>query len=194
LWSDTKTVINSRQQNIMTKEFPIIKTERLLLRQFVENDLENVFKGLSHPDIIKYYGVSYQTLEATKEQMTFFVDLEKNETGIWWAVCSINNQTFFGAGGLNSLSKEHKKAEIGFWLISDFWGKGIMKEAMLLICDYGFNKLGLHRIEGIVETENNNCKKAMAKPDFQHEGTMKECEIKNGKFISLDIYAKVKTT
>lgn len=68
-----------------------------------------------------------------------------------------------------------------------------MKEAMPLICDYGFNKLRLHRIEGIVETENNNCKNVMAKLDFQHEGTMKECEFKNGKFISLEIYAKVKT-
>lgn len=178
----------------MTTEFPIIKTERLLLRQFVDHDLENVFKGLSHPNIIKYYGVSFQTLEETKEQMTFFADLEKNETGIWWAVCSADNKTFYGAGGLNSLSKEHKKAEIGFWLISEFWGNGIMKEAIPLICDYGFNNLELHRIEGFVESENKNCKNAMAKLDFQHEGTMKECEIKNGKFISLDIYAKVKTS
>ena len=178
----------------MTTEFPIIKTERLLLRQFVDSDIENVFKGLSHPDIIKYYGVSFETLESTKEQMTFFADLEKNETGIWWAVCSADNKTFYGAGGLNSLSKEHKKAEIGFWLISEFWGDGIMKEAMPLICNYGFNSLGLHRIEGLVETENKNCKKAMAKLDFQHEGTMKDCEIKNGAYISLDIFAKVKTT
>ncbi|TDP01687.1 GNAT family N-acetyltransferase [Flavobacterium sp. 245] len=178
----------------MTTEFPIIKTERLLLRQFVDSDLENVFKGLSHPNIIKYYGVSFQTLEATKEQMTFFADLEKNETGIWWAVCSADNKTFYGAGGLNNLNKEHKKAEIGFWLISEFWGNGIMKEAMPLICNYGFNNLELHRIEGFVDSENKNCKNAMAKLDFQHEGTMKECEIKNGKFISLDIYAKVKTT
>lgn len=176
----------------MTTEFPIIKTERLLLRQFVDGDLENVFSGLSHPDIIKYYGVSFQTLEATREQMKFFVDLERNETGIWWAVCSPDNKTFYGAGGLNSLSKEHKKAEIGFWLLPRFWGKGIMKETMPVICDYGFDVLGLHRIEGFVETENRNCKNAMAKLDFQHEGTMKECEIKNGKYISLDIYAKLK--
>ena len=178
----------------MTTEFPIIKTERLLFRQFVANDLGNVFKGLSHPDIIKYYGVSFQTLEATKEQMTFFADLEKNETGIWWAVCSSDNKIFYGAGGLNSLSKEHKKAEIGFWLISEFWGQGIMKEAMPIICNYGFDNLELHRIEGFVESENMNCKNAMAKLDFQYEGTMKECEIKNGKFISLDIYAKLKST
>jgi len=175
----------------MTTTFPIIKTERLLLRQFEETDLENVFKGLSHPDIIKYYGVSYDSLEATKAQMKFFADLESEGTGIWWAVCSLDGKVFYGGGGLNSLSKEHKKAEVGFWLISDFWGQGIMTEAMPLICNYGFDKLGLHRIEGIVETENINCKKAMAKLDFTHEGTMIECEVKNGKFINLDMYAKL---
>lgn len=175
-----------------TLTFPTIKTKRLLFRQFVESDLENVFRGLSDPVIIQYYGVSFTTLEETKEQMKFFADLEKEETGIWWAICSLDNKTFYGAGGLNSLSKENKKAEIGFWLLTDFWGQGIMTEALPLICKYGFEKLGLHRIEGFVETSNTNCKKAMAKLDFQHEGTMRDCEIKNGKFISLDIYAKLK--
>ena len=175
------------------KIFPVIKTERLLLRQFGDADLENVFKGLSHPDVIEYYGVSYQTLEATIEQMKFFADLITNETGIWWAICSLNDKTFYGAGGLNSLNKEQQKAEIGFWLLPDYWGKGIMTEAMPAICNYGFHNLGLHRIEGFVATQNSNCKNAMAKLDFEHEGTMKECEVKNGRYISLDIYAKVKT-
>ena len=172
-------------------EFPIIKTERLLLRQFANSDLENVFKGLSNPDIIKYYGISYDSLEATRAQMLFFEELEKNGTGIWWAVCSLDNTKFYGAGGLNSLIKEHKKAEIGFWLLKEHWGKGIMTEAMPLITSYGFSNLDLHRIEGIVESENIICKRAIEKLGFAYEGTMKECEIKNGRFISLDIYAKL---
>ena len=125
--------------------------------------------------------------------MDWFAKLEKKGTGMWFAVCSLDNKIFYGAGGLNDLIKEHKKAEIGFWLLTDFWGKGIMTEAMPLICNYGFDELELHRIEGFVESGNTNCKKAMAKLDFQHEGTMKDCEIKNGKFISLDIYSKIKT-
>ena len=177
----------------MKAKLTTMKTDVFLLRQFVESDLENVFKGLSHPDIIKYYGISYQTLAETEEQMKFFADLEKNGTGKWWAICSLDNRTFYGAGGLNNLSKEHNKAEIGFWLLPDFWGQGIMKKAMSLICDYGFNTLKLHRIEGFVETDNTNCKNALAKLEFQHEGTMKDCEIKNGKYICLDIYAKIKT-
>jgi [ribosomal protein S5]-alanine N-acetyltransferase len=174
-----------------TLAFPTIQTERLLLRQFEENDLANVFKGLSNPEIIQYYGVSYNTIESTKAQMTFFADLEKEGTGIWWAVCSLDNSTFYGAGGLNSVSKQHKKAEIGCWLLTEFWGQGIMTEIMPIICTYGFEKLGLHRIEGFVETDNLNCKNAMKKLSFVHEGTMRDCEIKNGKFISLDIYAKL---
>lgn len=67
-----------------------------------------------------------------------------------------------------------------------------MTEAMPLICHYGFDQLHLHRIEGFVESNNTNCKKAMEKLDFQYEGTMRDCEIKNGKFISLDIYAALK--
>jgi ribosomal-protein-alanine N-acetyltransferase len=175
-----------------TIDYSTIKTERFLLRQFVDSDIENVYKGLSDPEIIKYYGVSYKTLEDTKNQMQFFADLVSKGTGIWWAVCSLDNKTFYGAGGLNSLSNEHKKAEIGFWLLKEFWGKGIMTEVMPIICNYGFDSLGLHRIEGLVESDNLNCKNAMKKLDFNHEGTMKECEIKNGKFISLDIYAKIK--
>ena len=177
-----------------TVDSPIIKTKRLLLRKFIASDLENVYKGLSDPEIIKYYGVSYKTLEDTEAQMQFFVDLEKEGTGIWWAVCSLDNKTFYGAGGLNSLNKVHKKAEIGFWLLTEFWGQDIMTEVMPIICNYGFDNLELHRIEGLVETDNLNCKNVMKKLDFKLEGTMKDCEVKNGKFISLDIYAKFKNS
>lgn len=175
----------------MKTEFPIITTTRLLLRQFSDADLHNVFEGLSHPKVTPYYGVSFDSLEATKEQIKWFADIEENRTGIWWAVCSSDNKKFYGAVGLNSISSEHMKAEIGFWLLPEYWGLGIMKESMPLIVEYGFNRLGLHRIEGLVESENQNCKNAMAKLDFQYEGTMRDCEVKNGKYISLDIYAKL---
>ena len=174
----------------MKTDFPVLRTERLLLRQFVPSDQEMVFRGLSHPDIIKYYGVSYRTFEETKAQMDFFSGLEEQGTGIWWAVCSPDNREFYGAGGLNSLSREHRKAEVGFWLLTGYWNRGYMTEAMPVILNYGFEHLNLHRIEGIVESENSACKKAVEKLGFTYEGTMKECEVKNGRFISLDIYAQ----
>jgi len=123
--------------------------------------------------------------------MKWFADLERDEKGIWWAVCSKIDGKFLGAGGLNDLSKENKKAEIGFWLLPENWGKGLMTETMPLIFNHAFNRIGLHRIEGFVESENTNCKKALAKLNFNLEGTMQDCEIKNGEYISVDIYSKI---
>lgn len=164
-------------------------TNHIYLRKFKNTDLENVFKGLSHPKVIKYYGISFKTLEATKEQMDWFTNLELNEKGIWWAVCSVKNDEFIGAGGLNDLCKEKKKAELGFWLLPEHWGKGIMKEAVPLIAKYAFEKLGLNKIEGLVETENNKCKRAIEKLNFKLENTLIDCEEKNGAKISLDVYS-----
>lgn len=170
----------------------MLKTPRLLLRKFRADDLTNVYQGLSHPEVIKYYGVSFDSLKATQEQMDWFSNLERTNTGQWWAVCAADTGAFYGAGGLNEMDLNHKKAEIGFWLLPQYWGRGIMTEAMSLICRYAFETIGLHRIEGFVETGNHNCKRAMQKLNFHHEGTMRDCEIKNGSFISLDIYAKLK--
>lgn len=173
----------------MTGLFPSLASPRLLLRSFADTDLMHVYQGLSHPDVIPYYGVSFDSPEAAKAQMAFYKNLEETGTGIWWAVCSPDNRQFYGAGGLSSLSKVHRKAEVGFWLLPEYWGKGLLQEAMTLICNYGFTELNLHRIEGFVETENERCKKAIEKAGFALEGTLKECEWKNDRWISLDVYA-----
>ena len=169
----------------------IIHTDRLTLRPITDSDLPHIFEGLSHPDVIPYYGVSFKTLEETKEQMSWYSNLVKNNTGFWWAVCDKADMTFLGAGGYNDMDTTHRKAEIGFWLLPKAWGKGYMQEAMPAIVQCGFDRLNLHRIEGFVDSENSNCKKAMAKLEFEHEGTMKECEMKNGKWVSVDIYAAI---
>ena len=67
-----------------------------------------------------------------------------------------------------------------------------MQEAFPIICNYGFEKLKLNRIEGYVESENKNCKKAIEKMNFKLEGTMREYEIKNGEYLNVDIYSKLK--
>ncbi len=168
-----------------------IQSENFHLRSITEDDLPNIYAGLSHPDIIKHYGVQYESLEATKEQMKWFAQIEHDKTGKWFAICSHNHLQFMGAIGLNYINHLHRKGEIGFWLLKEYWGQGIIPAAIELVCNYGFFQLGLHRIEAMVESENFNSKKVLKRAHFKHEGTMEDCEIKNGKFISLDIFAKL---
>ena len=174
--------------------FPEIKTQRLLLRQIESSDQPKIFEGLSHPEVIAYYGVSYGNLEATKAQITWYESLWATGLGIWWAISSTDREVFYGACGFNNHAVTHKKAEIGFWLLPEYWKKGIVQEAVSAIVDYGFNDFGLHRIEAFVEVGNSKSKKALKKLKFNYEGTMVDVEIKNGQYISLEVYARLKDT
>jgi ribosomal-protein-alanine N-acetyltransferase len=168
---------------------PTLSTSTLRLRRITDRDLENIFLGLSHPEVVRYYGVRYDTLEATQAQMKYYAELEENGTGYWWAICNPADTVFYGAAGIYQINPVHLKAEIGFWLLPDYWGKGIMKEVMTILCQFSFDTLSLHRLEALVETDNVNCVKALEKFGFHLEGTMVDCEWKDDRWISLHIYA-----
>ncbi len=170
--------------------FPL-GTQRIALRSFKPTDIEYVYRGLSDPEVIRYYGVSYDSMEAAKTQMKFYHDLERNDTGRWFAIWSKTTEKFYGACGLNNLDRQHKKAELGFWLLPENWKQGIISEALPLIIDHAFTNMDLHRIEAFVEPENANSKKVLTKHHFTLEGTMVDCELKHGRFISLQIYARL---
>ncbi len=97
--------------------FPTITTTRCLLRNITGDDQRYIFEGLSHPEVIKYYGVSYKTFEETSLQMDFYKALLENGTGIWWAICLKESREFMGACGFNNHNREHRRAEIGFWML-----------------------------------------------------------------------------
>lgn len=171
--------------------FPLLKTDRLLLRQIDKEDIQHIFEGLSNPEVIKFYGISYTSLESTKEQMTWYSNLEKSKTGIWWAISSQDKRKFYGAIGFYGISREHKKAEIGYWLLPEFWGKGYIQEAASKVVQYAFETLELHRIEALIESENSASAKTLEKLGFQFEGRMRDSEIKNEKYITVDIFSKL---
>jgi len=175
----------------MDKEFPVFRTRTLLLRQFTESDLKNIYLGLSNPAVVKYYGVYFKTLEEARKQLVWFAELEKDKTGIWWAVCSADGSVFYGAVGLYYLNHELKKAELGFWLMPQYWGQGIITKSAQLAIEYGFNKMQLKSIGAEVETENAGSAKVLKKLQFIHTDTKKDCEIKNGRHISLDVYTLI---
>ncbi len=117
---------------------PDIKTERLLLREIKPGDIRYIFEGLSNPNITKYYAVSFSSLEETQSQMKFYKDILEQETGLWWAICSHDDKKFYGACGINNRNKFHKNAEVGYWLLPQFHGKGFVNEALRGICAHCF--------------------------------------------------------
>ena len=176
----------------MTPSFPILKTERFLLKRFEVSDINNLIKGLGNPNVNQYYGIKINNLKEAEVQLEWFNNLEKENIGIWWAICSLDNKVFYGAAGFNDLDTINKKVEVGFWLLEEHWRKGILTALMPLICDYAFNNLSIDRIEGFVETDNSSCKQALAKVGFNYESTSVDAEVKNGKSIDIDTYCMTK--
>lgn len=175
----------------MQAPFPKLETTRLRLRQMRDSDLEHIFAALSHPDVIRYYGVQFSTLESTREQMRWYADIYQSGTGIWWAVCPREGDDLYGAIGFNNISHKNKKGEIGFWLLPERWGNGYVSEVLPVVLEYAYETLGLHRIEAFVEQGNVPSARVLLKFGFTHEGTMRDCEVKDGGFISLDVYARL---
>lgn len=173
--------------------FPALLTQRLLLREIDAADIHHVFEGLSHPDVIRFYGVSYESLESTQQQMKWFNDLRVESSGIWWAVCDRSTNAFLGAAGFNNIDQQHQSAEIGFWLLPEYWGKGYIPEAVQAILPYAFDVLQLQSIEALVETGNKNSSAVLQKLNFDYIDTDVNCEIKNGRPISLIKYALTAT-
>ena len=168
---------------------PALKTGRLILGEINTEDLAFVFEGLSHPEVIPFFGVRYDSLEATKAQMEWYQKMVAEGTGLPWKICLAPTGERIGVISVYFYKPEHNKAEVGFWLLPQFWNKGYALEAVKAVTDFWRAEKGLHRLEAFVEEGNVSSRKLLEKAGFQYEGTLRDCEIKNGKYISLLIYA-----
>lgn len=162
---------------------------RFQLHDITADDNVHIHSGLSHPDVIKHYAVSFPTLEAAQEQMEWYATLEREGTGKWWAIRSSVDNQFLGAIGVSSILQKHRRCELGYWLLPMHWRKGIIRSVLPQVVDHCFNTLGLHRIMAEVETDNPASTNVLLHAGFVLEGTLRECEWKDGRTISLDVYA-----
>lgn len=175
--------------------FPVLQTERLLLRKVEQADAATVLLGYSDPLVNRYMSVAYHSLPEVQTQLDFYNSIYENGTGVWWAICPKDDPSIvIGNGGLNNYSAQHRCIEIGYWLLPPMQGKGFAGEAVGEICNYAFKKLAVHRIEAIVEEGNEASITLLEKLGFTCEGTHRECEIKNGNYISLICYALLNPT
>ncbi|MDQ3278118.1 MAG: GNAT family N-acetyltransferase [Bacteroidota bacterium] len=166
-----------------------IFTDRLLLREVQPEDQAFIFEGLSHPEVIPFYGVRYDSFDATGAQMDWYRKLREDGTGLSWII--INHQTGEKMGDISvyAFKPEHNKAEVGFWLLPTYWNRGYAAEALQAVINYWKAEKALHRLEAFVEEGNRASSNLLERAGFQYEGTMRDCEVKNGRYISLHIYA-----
>ncbi|WP_316802038.1 GNAT family protein [Pedobacter nototheniae] len=97
-----------------------------------------------------------------------------------------------GRIGLHHISALNKTAAIGYWLEEQAVGKGIIINSCKKLIDYGFDVLGLNRIEIKAATQNLKSQAVPQKLNFVKEGILRQAEIANNQFLDLIVYSILK--
>lgn len=170
--------------------FPNLETERLYLRRISKEDVNEIFALRSNKETMKYVPRPLAKTEEEALQHIALIDskIENNE-GINWAITLKGNPKLIGIIGHYRIKSEHFRAEIGYMLLPEYQGKGIVSEAIKETVRYGFEIMKLHSIEAIIDPENFASGRVLQKNGFVKEAHLKENEYYNGRFLDTVIYS-----
>lgn len=172
--------------------FPLLRTERLVLRPLEPGDAEAMLVLRSHSDIMQY--LDREPLHTAGEAALFIRhitdSLERNE-GITWGISLADDPLLIGTIGFWRLMKEHYRAEIGYLLHPDYWGQGLVSEAMTAVMNYGFDVMKLHSVEANVNPVNRASVRVLQKAGFVQEAYFRENYFFQGRFLDTLIFSKL---
>ena len=142
-------------------------TERLTLRQLSIDDKQNIFALRSDKEISKYLDrQASKTIEDAIDFINKINDNIKKNNSIYWAITLTKTRTFVGTICLFNFSNKKSSCEIGYELMTNFQGQGIMKEAAEKVIDYAFQTLQFQKIITITHNGNQSSTKLLRKYNF----------------------------
>ncbi|MDA3930372.1 MAG: GNAT family N-acetyltransferase [Prolixibacteraceae bacterium] len=184
------TAINSR----VFESFPVLETDRLVLREFTLLDAQDLFEIRSNKSVMKYMDTdAHKSLLDAQKMIEGILYSFQNKEGINWAVIDKKTNQMIGYVGFWRLMKEHVRAEIGYALHPSFWSLGYMSEALKIVLEFGFSTFNLHSIEGNVNKNNKQSIELLEKFSFVKEAHFRENYFYDGGFIDSIIYSLLET-
>lgn len=155
--------------------FPIISTERLILRRPLMEDAADLFEMRSDPQVMQYIPRPLAKTLADVHELLAMIDgfVEKNER-INWAIQWRETGKVLGMIGYVNIKPEHSRAEVGYALVRAWQRKGVMQEALEAVIDFGFDVMNLHSIEAIIDEENVASGALLEKAGFRQEARFVE--------------------
>ena len=154
------------------KPFPVLKTERLTLRQLASSDDNEIFALRVNEDVNKY--LDRKRSKSIDDAKTFIQTINKNiqkNDSIYWAITLKDNDKLIGTICLFNFCDDNLKAEIGYELLPEFQGKGIMQEATLKVIDFGIQTIGLNLIKAYTHFENQSSTRLLEKFNFKKDSS-----------------------
>ncbi len=141
---------------------------------------DNLRDGLPYP----------YTEQDGKEFISAMLSADENKT---FAFAIIVDDMVIGSIGIFRQDNIHRQtAELGYYIAEEYWGKGIMAEAVKQICEYVFGNSDIIRIYAEPFAYNIASCRVLEKAGFQYEGTLRSNAVKNSKVIDMKMYSLLK--
>ncbi len=141
---------------------------------------DNLRDGLPYP----------YTEQDGKEFISAMLSADESETFAF--AITVDNMVIGSIGIFRQGNIHRQTAELGYYIAEEYWGKGIMTEAVKQICEYVFAKSDIIRIYAEPFAYNIASCRVLEKVGFQYEGTLRSNAVKNGKVIDMEMYSLLK--
>lgn len=154
---------------------PCLASGRLRLRPPGPADVDALYAMYSDPAVMRYWSRPPMTQRAEAEaQLARYADGFAARGGLTWAISVGDDDALVGTCALFHIEPMHRRAELGYALRADHWGRGIAREAVALLLEWGFGTLGLNRIEADIDPRNLASRALLLRLGFRSEGLLRE--------------------
>ena len=115
--------------------------------------------------------------------------LSANEDETFAFAITLDDKVIGSIGVFRQQNIHRQTAEMGYYIAEEYWGKGIMTDAVKQICEYVFKNSDILRIYAEPFAYNTGSCRVLEKAGFQYEGTLRNNAVKNGKVIDMKMYS-----
>lgn len=154
---------------------PILETPRLRLRALIDGDIPALFEIYKDPEAMRYW--SHPAMTDIGEAEALLKDIashEAPETLFEWGISRREDELVIGTCTLHRIEKQHRRAELGYILRRDVWGRGFAHEALTALVNHAFGAMGLHRLEADIDPRNAASIRSVERLRFRQEGRLRE--------------------
>ncbi len=168
-----------------------LQTDRLILRRFVERDAEAMFQNLaSSPENLTYVTWNpHPDVEVTRNSISNWVGSYTNPNYYKWAICPKENpEQVIGDISIVKMDEDDSSCEIGYVLGKNYWGQGLMTEALKAVLNFCFTQAGFQKVKARYASLNPASGRVMEKAGMSYLKTVANGVERKGYLADLIYY------
>lgn len=169
--------------------FPNMETKNLILRKINYNDINDLFEMRKDPRMNEY--VDAKLDKSTEETKAYIDKMNKgidDNKWIIWAIEHKQSKKVIGSISIWNINRDQQSGELGYGIIPDYQGKGLMREALYSVTHYGFNVMNLKILEAYTEENNHKSIKLLENSGFAEAGRVDDEGYYSSRIYHMIVY------